>query len=126
MTPVTLRALCGCVLSADEFFKIDKTALAEVLSEEATSVNVTQSIEIKQEPKEEEEEEENDDLEGLDDEMKKLLKEVDNGNEDEAEEEPKGEAQKDNTEAVLNELLPYTHDLVYVIAEAEVTKRPVT
>jgi hypothetical protein len=126
MTPVTLRALCGCVLSADEFFKIDKTALSEVLSEEATSVNVTQSIESKQEPKEEEEEvEENDDLEGLDEEMKKLLKEVGNG-EDEAEEEPKGEAQRDNTEAVLNELLPYTHDLVYVIAEAEVTKRPVT
>ncbi|ELR12202.1 ATPase, AAA domain containing protein [Acanthamoeba castellanii str. Neff] len=34
MSPEVMRALSGCSLSTDEFFKIDKTALAEVLMEE--------------------------------------------------------------------------------------------
>lgn len=34
MSPEVLRALAGCSLSTEEFFKIDKTALADVLLEE--------------------------------------------------------------------------------------------
>jgi len=34
INPEAIRALCGINLSAEEFYKIDKTSLAEVLLEE--------------------------------------------------------------------------------------------